>query len=86
MNNHKAYLRPENDLLLVKEASYELYNGLMSFSELGEVHGVAKRILTTIRKLKIDNETLQNLHKQIELTWHNILSFCPEFPAIVSFC
>jgi len=35
-------------------------------------------------KLKIDRDSLQNLHKQIELAWHNLLAFCSNVPVIVS--
>uniref|UniRef100_F7A6N9 Synergin gamma C-terminal domain-containing protein n=3 Tax=Ciona intestinalis TaxID=7719 RepID=F7A6N9_CIOIN len=51
--------------------------GQRFISDLSAVYQVARRICSSARKIKLEISQLKQLHKQIELSWNNLLSFCP---------
>ncbi|XP_078481090.1 synergin gamma-like [Ciona intestinalis] len=55
--------------------------GQRFISDLSAVYQVARRICSSARKIKLEISQLKQLHKQIELSWNNLLSFCPNASA-----
>ena len=51
-------------------------------TDLCEVYGVACKIRQSARSMKVHRESLQHLHKNIELAWNNLLAFCPNAPTV----
>ncbi|CAK8696708.1 unnamed protein product [Clavelina lepadiformis] len=51
--------------------------GQRYISDLGEIYGIARRVCHSMHLVKIEKNQHQQLHKQIELAWNNLVAFCP---------
>nr|CAB3266762.1 synergin gamma-like [Phallusia mammillata] len=54
--------------------------GSKFLADLGEVYAVACKIFQSAQHWNLEREASKHLHKQIQLAWNNLLSFCPNAP------